>query len=70
MKLNIPTDSSYDLGILRCNSDIQIVAIAVDLLSLPQITSCFWDEKNTNTYVLWEYDFYKGIIAELNKMIC
>ena len=31
---------------------------------------CFWDEKNTNTYVLWEYDFYKSIIAELNKMFC
>ena len=39
MKLNIPTDSSYHLRILRCNSDIQILAIAVDLLSLPQITS-------------------------------
>ena len=39
MKLNMPTDSSYDLRILRCNSDIEILAIAVDLLSLPQITS-------------------------------
>ena len=41
MKTNVPTDSSYDLRILRCNSDIQILAIAVDFLSLPQITSAF-----------------------------
>ena len=41
MKLNIPTDSSDGLRILRCNSDIEILAIAIDLLSLPQITSVF-----------------------------
>ena len=41
MKLNITTDSSYDLRILCCNSDIKVLAIAVDLLFLPQITSVF-----------------------------
>ena len=50
--LNIPTDSSYDLRILRCKSDIQVLAIAVDLLSLPQIISVFGMRKNKHLCVM------------------